>query len=62
MHERIIRLGGKTSSSVSKKTDYLIAGANAGSKLDKAHRLGVTVLNEKEFEHLVNSMMDNSHE
>ncbi len=62
MHERIVRLGGKISSSVSKKTDYLIAGANAGSKLDKAQSLGVTVLNAKEFEALVNSMMDDSHE
>jgi DNA ligase (NAD+) len=41
--------GGKVSGSVSKKTDYLLAGEKAGSKLDKANSLGVTVLNEEEF-------------
>jgi DNA ligase (NAD+) len=41
--------GGKTSSSVSKKTSFVIAGENAGSKLDKALALGVTILNEDEF-------------
>lgn len=43
-------LGGKTSGSVSKKTDYVLAGDNAGSKLSKANELGITVLNETEFE------------
>ena len=46
---RIEKLGGKSSSSVSKRTDYLIAGPGAGSKLDKAEKLGVPVLNENEF-------------
>jgi DNA ligase (NAD+) len=46
-------LGGKTSSSVSKKTSYVIAGENAGSKLDKAMSLGVQILNEQEFLDLV---------
>jgi DNA ligase (NAD+) len=41
--------GGKTSSSVSKKTSFVIAGENAGSKLDKALSLGVIILNEDEF-------------
>ena len=41
--------GGKTSSSVSKKTSYVLAGENAGSKLDKAQDLGVIILTEKDF-------------
>ena len=42
-------VGAKVSGSVSKKTDYVIAGAEAGSKLEKAHQLGVTVIDEAEF-------------
>ena len=41
--------GGKTSSSVSKNTDYVLAGENAGSKLDKAEKIGVTIISEQEF-------------
>jgi DNA ligase (NAD+) len=49
----IKQLGGKATGSVSKNTDYLVAGDKAGSKLDKAKALGVTVLTEQEFEKLV---------
>jgi len=47
------RLGAKTSGSVSKKTDYVVAGPGAGSKLDKAREAGVTVLTEDEWFELV---------
>lgn len=46
-------VGAKVSGSVSKKTDYVIAGAEAGSKLEKAQQLGVTVIDEAEFLHLL---------
>ena len=45
--------GGKVAGSVSKKTDYVVAGADAGSKLDKAKELGVAVIDEKGMERLV---------
>lgn len=45
--------GGKTSGSVSKKTTYVLAGEDAGSKLDKANSLGVTVISEQDFENMI---------
>lgn len=48
--ERLIEEnGGKASSSVSKKTTYVLAGEDAGSKLTKAQSLGVKIINEEEF-------------
>ncbi len=48
-------LGGKTASSVSKKTDYVLAGEDPGSKLTKAQSLGVTVIDEAQFEEMKNA-------
>jgi DNA ligase (NAD+) len=53
--ERIKAAGGKVTSSVSKKTRYLVAGADAGSKLDKARQLGVEVIDEAALLSLVQS-------
>ena len=47
--ELIESFGGKLSGSVSKKTNYVLAGEDAGSKLEKARQLGVKVIDEKEF-------------
>jgi DNA ligase (NAD+) len=51
--ERIVGAGGRATSSVSKKTDYLVAGDNAGSKLTKAESLGVAVIDESELVELL---------
>jgi DNA ligase (NAD+) len=53
IEDLIAQYGGKAASSVSKKTDYVIAGDDPGSKLDKARQLGIKVLTEDEFEKLI---------
>ena len=51
--EIIEKFGGKTSGSVSKKTTYVLAGEDAGSKLDKANKLGIRVISETEFDEMI---------
>lgn len=53
IHELIAQHGGRASSSVSSKTDFLIAGEKAGSKLDKAKTLGIPILSESDFSRLL---------
>ena len=47
------RAGGKVTGSVSKKTDFVVAGESAGSKLEKAEKLGVTVLDREGLDQLI---------
>ena len=51
--ELIEKYGGKAAGSVSKKTDYVLAGEAAGSKLTKANEIGIPVLNEEQFKNLL---------
>jgi NAD-dependent DNA ligase len=51
--EKIEALGGKVSGSVSKKTNYVLAGEEAGSKLDDAKTLGVKIIDEEEFKKML---------
>ena len=55
VEQAIRQAGGKASSSVSKKTDFVLAGRDAGSKLDKALKLGVKVISEQEFLQMINT-------
>ena len=52
--EIVERQGGRASNSVSKNTDYVVAGPGSGTKLEKAKILGISIINEDEFEKLVN--------
>jgi DNA ligase (NAD+) len=53
IEELITQAGGRATSSVSKSTDYVVAGEKAGSKLAKAQKLGVPVIDEDEFDRLL---------
>jgi DNA ligase (NAD+) len=53
INELITRFGGRAASSVSKKTEYVVAGEAAGSKLDKARELGIPILDERQFDELL---------
>ncbi len=55
IEDLIKEMGGRVSTSVSKKTDFVLAGESPGSKLDDARKLGVKVLDEAEFEKLTSS-------
>jgi len=55
IEQAIRQAGAKSSSSVSKKTDFVLAGENPGSKLDKAQKLAVKVISEKQFLKMINT-------
>lgn len=52
--EKIRALGGKVSGSVSKKTDYVVVGSDPGSNFEKAKKLNIKIISEKEFVDLIN--------
>jgi DNA ligase (NAD+) len=56
--QAVRQMGGKPSSNVSKKTDFVLAGKNPGSKLDKAQEFGIKIINEKEFLELLGNRYD----
>ena len=53
--EKIESFGGRVTSAVTKKTDYIVVGKDAGSKLEKAQKLGLTIIYEEEFLKLIDS-------
>jgi DNA ligase (NAD+) len=53
--EIIIELGGRVTGSVSKKTDYVVAGEDPGSKYQKAQKIGVPIINEEKFKKIITS-------
>ena len=55
--EQIIQRGGKVSGSVSKKTSFVLAGEAAGSKLEKARKLGILIVREAEFERMLQAKL-----
>ena len=58
----VLRHGGKVAGSVSKLTDYVVVGSDPGSKHDKARSLGVTILNEDDFDSLLSGKLEVSKE
>ena len=52
--EKIISLGGEVVSSVSKNTDFVVVGEDAGSKLEKAKALGIKIISDNEFKKIIN--------
>ena len=59
--ELVRKLGGHPSSSVSRQTDYVVAGTDAGSKAEKARKLGVKTISESEFKKLVVNLLSRPH-
>ena len=57
IQELIARHGGRATGSVSKSTDYVVAGEEAGTKLAKAQKLGITILDEAAFDRLIAAVM-----
>ena len=51
--KKISELGGRVTSNVSKKTDYVVVGSDPGSKADKARKMGIEIINEKKFKEML---------